>query len=105
MAAGLYPAVREVKVAEAARDGHRSRAAHRRTVAPAAVRVVAPTVGRTGAGEPAGVKTARHEGGEGQAARHRARHQAVSGGSTVAELTLGVAAPAGGYPGAGESGG
>ena len=49
------------------------------------------------------MKTARHEDGEGQAARHRARHQAVSGGRTVAELTLGVAAPAVRHPGAGET--
>src|SRR5205807_854039 len=49
------------------------------------------------------VKTARREGGEGQAAGHRAWHQAGSGRRTVAELTLGVAAPAVRHSGAGET--
>ena len=99
----MLSAGREGEVAEAARDGDGSRAAQRRTVAPAAVRVVAPTVSRTGVGEPAGVKAARHEGGEGQGAGHRAWHQALSGRRTVAELPLVVAAPAVRHPGAGET--
>src|SRR2546430_709725 len=79
---------------EAAGDRNRDQAGGRgRTVAELPVAIVAPAVGRPGAGEPAGVTAVGGDGSEAQAPGDSNRNRAVRG-RPVAELAVVVGAPA-----------